>query len=198
MNDAAYFTAAIPEPFRILGLKLKPFSLGHYILLKRFNNPFVADEPAGATRDALIFACLICSMAYQEFLEFIEAPDYIKQVQKWGKKVGIFDLPSKVELFQRYITEGSKEPQYFVTDKSDNKPTSAHWSQSLFIALTTQCGYSRQEALNSPLSQCFADWMSFAEAQGLVEMVTDEDIAMAKANEEIFKALEKQGGENGA
>ena len=66
------FEAAAPEPYRVLGLQLKPFGLGHYMLLQRHGCAFVSHEKETATRADLIFAVLVCSMTFDEFQSWSE------------------------------------------------------------------------------------------------------------------------------
>jgi len=106
-----YAVAALPDPYRILGLRLKPFCLGHYLLLQRFNCAFVASEPQPITREDVLLGVLICSMWNNEFLEFISGKGFWSEVRKWGKRVGIFDLTAKAGLFQRYLDESLHEPE---------------------------------------------------------------------------------------
>ena len=74
---ADYFTAAIPEPWQILGLRLKSFSLGHYRILKRFKCAFVDDETSQVTREDLIFGVLVCSMTPKEFMQLLNEGDLV-------------------------------------------------------------------------------------------------------------------------
>src|SRR5438876_959627 len=85
--NAAYFQAAIPEPFTILGLRLKPLSLGRYRLLKRFGCAFVAEEETGANIEDLIIGVLVCSMRCDEFIEWAHSKHFAKDIKRWGKRV---------------------------------------------------------------------------------------------------------------
>ena len=76
----SYALACIPDDTSILRFKLKPFSLGHYILLQRFNNPFVRENESFDTAkeklspeviNGLLMGLVICSMSYGEFHEWI-------------------------------------------------------------------------------------------------------------------------------
>jgi hypothetical protein len=58
-----YFFSAAPEPWQILGLTLRPFSVGHYIKLRRFDCAFVADEPRDAGLQDLVIGVAVCCMA---------------------------------------------------------------------------------------------------------------------------------------
>jgi hypothetical protein len=57
-----YFSAAYPEPWQILGVNLRPFSVGHYLKLKRLNCAFVADGESLASVGDLLLGVIICSM----------------------------------------------------------------------------------------------------------------------------------------
>ncbi len=177
--SAAYFKAAIPEPYRILGLKLKPFSLGHYFLMRRFGNGFVGDETTNASREDLLLGILICSMRHDEFLKFIEQKDFIKQIKKWGKKAGIFDLPSKAMLFRDYLKAAQEAPQFWI-EQEDGTESGGHWSQAVLTTLMGQLGYSRAEAMETPLAQALADFYKHAESLGIVRLMTDEEIAQVQ------------------
>lgn len=172
----AYHDRLIPEPFRILGLKLKPFSLGHYFWLRRFDCAFVADGASHATREDLIFGVLACSMGFEEFGVFIERKDFLEQVNAWGKQTGIFDLKEKVALFESYLAAATKQPAYWIEDDDDGS-AGGHWSQAMLLTLTGDLNYSRSEALNMPLAQAFADFYKHAESLGFVRLMSPEEEA---------------------
>jgi hypothetical protein len=172
MNAAAYPLAAIPEPYQILGLKLKPYCLGHYFLLSRFGVAFASDDETEADLNDLLMGCLICSHTYEGFLDFLESPDFKKQIQDWGKVIGLdFDLSEKVALFNKYISDACHQPT--VIYEGESSQSGAHWSQVLKCALIAS-GYDETTALNMPLAQAFADFYRNAETDGSVTIVTPE------------------------
>jgi hypothetical protein len=175
MNAAETFQAAIPEPVQILGLRLKPFCLGHYFLLTRFDVAFVADESREATLQDLILGVLICSMTYEGFLAFLELPDYREQVQQWGAKMGIdFELGEKVRIFNEYLAEASRQP--VIVYECDTTTSGAHWALVVKATLTSACGYTVGEAMNLPLRQAFLDFYRDAERNGVIS-IADEELA---------------------
>ncbi len=180
--SAAYVQAAIPEPFRILGLKLKPFSFGHYLILKRFDCAFVSEVQASATRDDLIFCVLVCSMSHDEFLKFIERKDIIKQIRKWGRRIGWFDLKEKALLLQQYIDQGTQQPKFWIL-KEDDKPGGAHWSQVIATTLRGKVGYTRDDLMNCPLTQAFSDFYKHAEECGVIRLMTEAEAEAVKESE---------------
>jgi hypothetical protein len=62
----------LPNPYTILGVKLEPYSLGHYLIMQRFDCAFVSDDTnrCGGIED-LLLGIAICSRTYDDFLAFI-------------------------------------------------------------------------------------------------------------------------------
>ena len=76
MEIAAEFLAGLPEPHTILGLRLLPFSLGHYQLLKRFKSPFIEEEEVkislGQITNELVFALIVCGTPCDKFKKYLD------------------------------------------------------------------------------------------------------------------------------
>jgi hypothetical protein len=186
-----YARSAVPDPYRILGLRLKPFSLGHYLLLQRFGCAFIQQNQGMATREDLILGVLICSMSHQYFLRFIEQQNFEDQVKTWGMKIGIVDFKEKAELFQNYLRLGMIEPDYVALQPQND--SGGDWAQSLKITLVTRLGYTEREALDMPISKALADYYKLAEIEGMIRLLNEEDHAAAEANS---RALEQMTNEN--
>jgi hypothetical protein len=172
--SAAYFEAAIPEPYRILGLKLRPFSLGHYLTLRRMGCVFVSDKEEEATVHDLVLGVLVCSMSHKQFMEFIEQGDCEKQVEEWGGKAADVNLQESCRLFGEYLKTGSEVPEFWL-EQDDGAQSGAHWSHMLMTTLRSSLGYSRAEALDSPLSQSLLDFYKHAENLGIVRLMTEAE-----------------------
>lgn len=166
---ASYPREAIPEPYQILGLRLKPICLGHYIHMERFGVSFANGDPATpAGLSDLVMAVAICSMTYEEFPRFLENPHWRKRLKVWGGKCSIFDIQEKVSLFQRYLEEGSRKP--IVVFENNSTESGAHWAQCVKLALV-ELGYTASQALNLPLGEAFADFYKRAENAGVLRIV---------------------------
>ena len=207
--DAAYFQAAIPEPFRILGLKLKPLSLGRYLLLRRFNCAFVAEEEASAGVPDLLLGLVICSMRVDEFLAAAESHRLARDIRRWGRRVcpraWISCLPivgrwwrknhacdalEKMRLFQRYIQLGSVVPKYW-DEGRDQRMSGSHWSHGVEVCLRGELGWSQEEINEAPLTKALADYFKFAENQGLVRLMSDYEIELIAAAERSEREMQR-------
>jgi hypothetical protein len=203
----SYARKAIPEPYTILGLRLKPFSLGHYILLDRYEVNFASREyhnlftatdnpkrPITGFEDFLLAVC-ICSMTYEEFTTFINDGDaFFKYFRDWGtavhkqiKKDKDFDLLYRINLFKKYMKEGTEVPSYWEEDAKGSS-SGGHWIQAVLLTLTSECGYTQTEALNCPFSKALYDYLKVCERNGALTLYTEEELA---SEEQVKKA---QGG----
>jgi hypothetical protein len=202
-----YFAQIVPEPFRILGLRLLPLSLGRYRLLKRFGVAFVADGDARAEIGDLLLGVLICSMRCDEFVEWAGSPAFARDVRRWSRRIlpspwlclipffgkwwirgHSFNAVEKIQLFQRYIEQGSVVPDYF-DESGDPMRSGAHWSQAIEVTLRSELGWSAEEINEEPLTKALADYFKYAENQGLVRLMTPEDVAQGEANAAVFEKL---------
>jgi hypothetical protein len=218
--SAADFKAAIPEPYQILGLKLKPLSLGRYRLLQRLECAFVSETETTAEMGDLIIGLLVCSLRCDEFLSFYESPDFASQIHKWARAIKAvppwylrskiisysfigrrwrkkhsFNFVEKMQLFKNYIAEAQAVPEYHPVHSSLQRST-AHWSTSVEITLRSELNWTAEEINEAPLSKALSDYFNHLERQGLVTIFTDSDLEEGRRNAEL---LEQQlGGVRGS
>ncbi len=149
--------------------------------MQRFNNGFVSSDEKTAEMADLVMGVYICSQTYEEFWQSIDEEDFLTRIQKWGEFAKDFDLKEKSLLFLKYIHDGSEQP--VVIYEGETSQSGAHWAQTVLTVLTGQCGYTRSEALNAPLSLALHDFYKLAESNGLVTLATP-DIAAALNEQE--------------
>jgi len=182
MKPAAdYFTATMPEPWQILGLRLRPFSLSHYKLLRRFECAFVSELECTPTRDDLILGVLCCSMKPAEFADFIESDGRDESIHEWGAKIGVFDLNEKAVLFKEYIEAQSIVPKFW--EERSGGSSGAHWAQCVEVILRSKLGWTQHDLDTQPLSKAFADYFKYAENEGAIKLMTPEEIAIIEKQE---------------
>ena len=204
-TDNSIFAAALPEPYRILGLKLRPFSLGHYVILSRHGSAFVAEQEGRATREDLIFAVLVCSMSFEEFNEWIDSGPL-----PWRQKaLAVFRfITSRSSLAELLLALRRSAAEYHVArwgrqvgvfdlaekaalfkryvdehsalpkywEEKESKPSGGHWSQAVFLTLTGELGFTATQAWNMGLREAFLHFFKHAESIGAVRLMSPEEL----------------------
>lgn len=157
---------------------------------------FVSDETVTAETQDLFLAVLICSKHWKdgEFNDFCETADFETMGKEWGEKIGKqiaedfangiqFDINEKIKLFAQYVKESARPVKYWTLSEDSNGGSGAHWTESVLLTCTGQLGYSRPEALDAPLELVLADYMKHAESNGIIQLMTPEEIAEVEALE---------------
>ena len=182
-----YLAAALPEPFTILGQRLTPFSLGHLLLLRRFDNAFVV--PGGKpTVDDLTFAVFVCSQSYEDAATALTDPELNEQIKAWAGHLEPFDFPAKVTAFGQYLAVGSQGPDVNDNGETHRQP-GAPFIHRVRMVLQGRLNYSFNDAMNCPWGLALWDYFGFWETEGAVKLFSPEDaerIAMAKAMRETI------------
>lgn len=200
-----FYLAAVPDAWEILGVKLRPFSLGHVVLLNRIQSAFLA----GGVPDFndLASSIFICSKTYREALAVMENPNISKAMRSWAcrltgltdwrviiglRKCRPIDLAKSVEAFQEYIQEHSKIPDY---DFNPAYFRDMHCPevQMVKVTLMREMGFSESEIMDRPWGACLWDYVTLRALDGKVKMIDGElkQEALNTANE--LKALIDSG-----
>src|SRR5947207_11564756 len=109
MHEPLYARAARPAPAIVLGLLLRPFSIGHQTILIREGNPLA--EGFDATGPQLSEAALICSQTWAESLRMPFDPLITLKLWLWRRRSGkLFKtLSAELTSFLEYRDFGSLE-----------------------------------------------------------------------------------------
>lgn len=208
---ANYFERVVPDPYWVLGLALKPFSIGRYRIMKRLGVAFVADGQAKAEISDLLIGVIICSMRCDEFHEMVDRGELLKEVRRWSSKIsphpwigGIpligkwwrrhhsFDLFEKIRLFQRYITESVSTPRYReLSNDCAALQSNAHWSHTVESVLREKQNWTDEDINELPMSKALADYLKYFENQGAIRFLSDDEISeeeIAEANANVYAA----------
>lgn len=205
--DEAFYSVAIPEPTTILGLRLRPFSLGHLILLHRVRSAFVTpDEPS--TLHDLALSVLICSLPYRDGCDLFNRTDLPKFFRKWHDKlagVSIWtrlgfrntrkvDYAAKVAEFFAYINSGSKSPNYSYA-AAESYPIECPTVQLVKCALLREFSMPESELMDRPWAMCLWDYVTLRALDGKVRFEDTDRIAAARAAaDEAFAKLKGLNG----
>lgn len=183
MSNAAYFEAAIPEPFRVLGRKLQPFTLGHQILLERFDSSFSIGAEKAPTFEDLIFSVYICSYSYPVALRKVTQNTLFAcfairlEMKLWSWRCGKFDVIEAMMFFREYVNAHSKEPAFWVEQKRGSASSGIPFIQFLKVKLEQELGYTEAEALCTPYQIAVWNYLTHLEGKGVIRFVSPEDQA---------------------
>lgn len=184
MNDGKYYLAAIPEPHTILGLRLKPFSAGHILLLHRTENAFVTNEDVNDEQleAHLATAIFICAHDFAGGLASLDSKATLAFMTRWKRKIGAFNLAEKVKAFTAYLQQGSTVPSYLSKHDSVGGRIDLPTVQLVKVTLLKAFGgMTEAEFLNRPWGLSLWDFVTIKATEGAVDVVDSDAIANAQA-----------------
>lgn len=205
MRHAAYYEAAIPEPRTILGLNLRPLSLGHVELLHRIKSPFLT-EGARITYADVATAVLICSLPYEEAVDALDDPNLETLMGQWANKLlyptlrekltripRVIDLKEKAQAFHQYLEDHSKAVNAFLPDGGTGDPIDLPLHQIVKVGLMAYLNHTYSEAVNKPWGLALSDyftWMAIEGRANIIEAAEYEDL-QKQANDFHAKYLKR-------
>ena len=188
--SAEFYTAAIPEPVAILGVRLRPFSLGHVMLLNRFGNAF--GTGASPSIEDLIQAIVICSQKYADALADMDNPKLPEIVAAWQRKLaprnrlgfrsaGLGFSPAvEIARFTEYVRAGSSFPLFTVKENHQGDPMGVPMVQSVKVLLQSKMGFSEADVLDRPWGLCLWDYFTLNAMEGHCKLMDREEYQSAR------------------
>jgi hypothetical protein len=151
------------RPREVLGIPLRPFSLGHFLILAHSESPFIFGGPIGD--GDFIFAVNICSRTYEQCLEWIYWRDFESEAtDDFVKKDVTHDqYEQALEFFRDYLTEALHPPPYVATNDGDPTRAGAPWVQTMKVSLMKNLHMTESQILDQWLLKSQYDWFSILE-----------------------------------
>ena len=191
-NARSFFDASIPEPYVILNIELKPFSLGHRLILEWAESSFLTNKKT--TVEDLLFAVFICGQTYEDGVASMWSDWRTGWMERWGKmlmkptwlhRVGIRktvipDFQKSAEVFVEYLLRYCQVPG-FTYDPSRSRAVCAPLVQVIKLSLLRNTNLSETEILNRPWGLCQWDHMMLKSQDGAVTLVEEDVLAEAQA-----------------
>jgi hypothetical protein len=199
---AAHLEAAFPERYQILGLTLKPFCIGHFLILENCGSPFVTPIDRPVTENDLILAVAVCSRSYEEAREITSPQLAFKILKPWMRTIypRLFFFRKKINwffrfrLFDEYISAAIQSPLFWTEEGSDRESLGAHFTEHLLVSLMG-LGFTYSEAMNLPLKQARRLFLTKCEIDLRRKVLKnqDDDDAKKKADQ-LFEKLNRLNG----
>lgn len=182
MHEAALAGAAIPSPSVVLGLLMRPYSLGHELFLLHEQNPFVNWSPSTDGKipgpERLLEAVLFCSSTWTENQRL--PSDRLLGLKLWiiGRRNRKANWPQEMLKFVAYRNSGSTEfPDSGVLDPDRQVPRTpgSPFLLRLHQWLMTYMRLSEVEAWDYPYGFAKMRWECHWESEGGFQIKNAED-----------------------
>lgn len=210
MLNETFLDAHLPEPFRILGLTLKPFSLGHITILKRIESPYITGEASEFLPADLTAAVLICAHDWEGGKALLNQRNLAFEVFKWMRRLNrphslwkrLFgprekiDWPEKAKLFQRYLEQGLDTPEYSY-DAERSRGVNAPVEHQVRVALMAGMHLSEDEVMNRPWRLSMSDFLLLRALDGQIDFVDSSELRAAQEKANAIAEKLKQRSANG-
>lgn len=195
----SYVNAHFPKPQMVLGNILKPFCLGHLLILKELDSPFTDESQQRVVSfDELVAAAIVCTSTFEESKALInDGNSFEKECAKVKEAIhkqlegdvsGSVHIQNATYAFAEYVTTNFTEPPAYVVETENTGTTSGtYWMQTYINVLCKECGYSRTEAWNLPIDLAIREYLWFVEREGSIRLLTDQELELIRDAEELNK-----------
>ncbi len=196
MHEALLSRAALPAPTIVLGLTLRPYSIGHELYLIREQNAIVT---GGKPRQAdLAQAALICCNTWAETRKL--CGDWLFPLKAWFWKRRARGLIFEVELqaFQDYRAEGSLSlppSEISSVDSAPGRPPGAPFPLRIYQHVISHRLALPETAWDYPMGLGVMQWQCHWESEGRLEIYNEDEAEHDKhvAECEAAAALKARG-----
>lgn len=175
----------LPDVYRVLGIRMATFTVGHARLLDRLELAEIADGS-----QALLFA-LLCrfktSAQADRWLcsRFLNWALVLWTNRKRRLLSNPIEVTAAVEAIRDYLEASTQVPAYYSKHKDgDGSTIGTPFSQHLRTILISKLGYSPQSVDDTPFLQAMWDYLSYMEAEGHIsisEGMPDEELKRMEA-----------------
>lgn len=172
--EVEYLQAAIPEPFKIFGRRLSPFTLGHELFLQRFGSAYSTKQKAVPTIEELTLAAFFCFRPYDALVKQFNAETLIPRFKLWTRLLRFkkIDWQEKHAAFYVYLNHYRKTPEIIKKSKGESI-TGAPWEQMLKVDLMKNLHQSEAAVLSTPYCLAVWNYLTFYEGEQAVQIVED-------------------------
>lgn len=175
----------LPDVYRVLGIRMATFTVGHARLLDRIELAEIADGS-----QALLFA-LLCrfktSAQADKWLcsRFLDWALVLWTNRKRRLLSNPIEVTAAVEAIRDYLEASTQVPAYYSKHKGgDGETIGTPFSQHLRTILISKLGYSPESVDDTPFLQAMWDYLSYMEAEGHIsisEGMPDDELKRMEA-----------------
>jgi hypothetical protein len=206
MHEAALAAAALPAPAFVLGMELRPYSIGHEIFLIRESNPLAlygessrhggsvpvlpSSAPARPSdiRPSLAQAVLICCQSFEESRRICREWFAPLKLSLWRRRVAKLDTSTELVKFREYQLFGSldfKHSSVVKPGQTISRTPGSPFLLRLYQFLITHLQETPQSAWDYPLGLAKMQWQAYWESEGGLDIENETEQEFEKWVEEM-------------
>lgn len=198
--------ATVPQPWQILGTPLRPFSLGHHLLLRKMGLPFAGNSEADCGPEDVLLGVAVCAADPLEAMEAFLAGDWPQIFKRWRARLrGPWWRRNKLNLwraevmFREYLKEGYALPPVWRRRSENALEMTSVWPELLKCRLVL-AGFSERDILTGYLPARWYDYFTVLEINMAKECKDAKNwrrIFYTAEHHEQLKAVDGQEVEHG-
>lgn len=176
--ESKFLRTLRPESRIVFRQKLKPFTLGHFILLRAVNSPLsIGGKIQSVQIHDVILAAMICSKTYRESLNMLQKGFTAFRFFWLGFLCRKNRIGNEIDTFLEYLKDWMTLPRYLIDTETKNNPktTGAPLWQSIRSLLMTEMGYTDAELMDRPFIACYSDYLTIAESKGAIKQILSQE-----------------------
>lgn len=179
-----WFNNFTPDaPTVCLKYRLKPYCLGHDILINRIASPLASFDLIGVSPKDLLAAVLICSQSYEEGEKSLRSPWLGLLLRVWRIRLRQTNWFTETEKFIRYRTNGMWMPE--TCPPAKGRTLDSPWQFRLAAQLMEKFNLTESQALNLPLVRAHIYYAAIGDVEGSIKLYGEKEAAMSRKLDEI-------------
>ncbi len=206
MHEAAFAEIVRPKRSVILRLAMKPYSIGHDLILLQHGNPLVTGSieecDSRERRCAIIRAADICSQTFSENnftpSNLIQRWRHRYAWAKWRAALKEFsneDFSLAIADFLNYRFDGSHGPYVEPVSSENSRALGCPFHAALIQFLFSHLGIKEREAYDYPLALAKWHYFTHAENEGCVKIPNYEEVDFEEYCRKMDEAAEAKSKE---
>jgi hypothetical protein len=176
-----------PDRVKCCGVWLRPFTLGHALVLERMESPLAYRWPAEAGPppfDEVLFAAWVCSRDWRDAVRLLDTRRCrwwmkIRSLLRW-KKDG-----HDAGRFVRYLTDAWPDVNWWNLRGVSTAERGTALLQLLVAGERKIFGLPLEAALDVQVAVALADYLSNLEAEGVIRIYSETDDGIQKMMDRI-------------
>jgi hypothetical protein len=189
--DTAFASLMVEPPtVRCIGVDMRPFSLGHYLILSHEQSPFIVGNMPDF--DDLVFAAFVCAHDWRSNMKLRKSPLRRWIIARiWGLFTRRFDGANNMVRMAFHIRDAQTLPESKPQKGTTRRFLFSDWPTRLLEYLLSR-GFTIDQALDLPLVQANRLFVAHLETSGEAEFMVERDDAATRALTRVVEEAEEK------